>query len=222
MATRAGPRKGRIGRRSRLRGVLADREIDHDLACQALQRLAQMLERKAVGRPQAGRGAKHLEARKRRAFEAARELFDIDAKPARSEFTSRTIPGRSLPRMSSLMRREGFSACGAPRSIVTRRPPASSRPKRRFEIGEVRVRNVRQQNAGELARELRRPAFEPGRPGRCDRLGDCVHKSGACRRRRRSERAESWGCSSRRMGRCQASPAGRRIAKNRRLVDGGQ
>ena len=48
------------------------------------QSLAQFVQRKAARRRKAGRGAEHLRARKRLAFQAAGEFFNVDAKLAQS------------------------------------------------------------------------------------------------------------------------------------------
>src|SRR5208283_3463495 len=61
---------------------LADRQIDHDLAREPLQRLAQVVERQRLGRAEAGVRAEHLDPGEGGAFETALEFLDIDPEAA--------------------------------------------------------------------------------------------------------------------------------------------
>ncbi len=79
MATPAEARKGGKRARHGPRLPLADAEIDHDLARKPLERLAQVVEREAIGDAEASGRAKHLGAGEWLAFQAARELLDVDA-----------------------------------------------------------------------------------------------------------------------------------------------
>jgi hypothetical protein len=120
------PRRGE-GRKKISPPRPADRDIDDDFGRQLFRRFAQLLGGEAFWRAQSCGRPEHSTPVNGALSSPLENSSMLTPRSVSALVTSRTMPGRSLPRMSSLMRRDGLSADGAPCSIRTCSPPFSSR-----------------------------------------------------------------------------------------------
>ena len=114
MATRR--RRARDGLRAAVQAPgagVADRQIDHDFAREPLQRLAQILELEPLGDAEARVARNILTPVKGSPSRPLANSSMLTPRPVSAWVTSRTMPGRSLPRISSLRSARAFPRRGA-------------------------------------------------------------------------------------------------------------